>query len=217
MVCDFCDCCYDYKGKVKVWKGKIDVFRSLGVLVFEVDYVKKMIVLFDLLQLVYKVIFNFFYGYVMRKGFCWYLMEMVGVICLMGVIIIQFVRFLVECFGCLLEFDMDGIWCMLLVMFLENFIFKFKNGKKMIILYFCVMLNYLVYDKFINYQYQIFVDLKMFKYEIYSDNFIFFEVDGLYKVMVFLILKEEDKNLKKCYVVFNDDGSFVELKGFEVK
>lgn len=61
------------------------------------------------------------------------------------------------------------------------------------------------------------MDKNNLKYEIYSDNFIFFEVDGFYKCMVLFILKEEDKNLKKCYVVFNDDGSFVEFKGFEVK
>jgi hypothetical protein len=30
-------------------------------------------------------------------------------------------------------------------------------------------------------------------------------------------VKEEDKNLKKRYAVFNHDGSLAELKGFEVK
>ncbi|CRK18466.1 hypothetical protein BN1723_018707, partial [Verticillium longisporum] len=35
--------------------------------------------------------------------------------------------------------------------------------------------------------------------------------------MVLPTSKEEDKNLKKRYAVFNDDGSLAELKGFEVK
>ena len=35
--------------------------------------------------------------------------------------------------------------------------------------------------------------------------------------MILPTSKEEDKNLKKRYAVFNDDGSLAELKGFEVK
>ena len=79
------------------------------------------------------------------------------------------------------------------------------------------MLNHLVHDKFTNHQYQTLVDQKTFKYETHSDNSIFFEVDGPYKAMVLPTSKEEDKNLKKRYAVFNDDGSLAELKGFEVK
>ncbi|KAK5995581.1 DNA polymerase epsilon catalytic subunit A [Cladobotryum mycophilum] len=214
---DFRDRRYDYKGKAKVWKGKTDQLKSAGAASNEIDDAKKMIILFDSLQLAHKVILNSFYGYVMRKGSRWYSMEMAGVTCLTGATIIQLARQLVERLGRPLELDTDGIWCMLPATFPENFSFKMKGGKKMNISYPCVMLNHLVHDKFTNHQYQTLVDAKNFKYETHSDNSIFFEVDGPYKAMILPTSKEEDKNLKKRYAVFNDDGSLAELKGFEVK
>ncbi|KAK5661819.1 hypothetical protein OQA88_9921 [Cercophora sp. LCS_1] len=214
---DFRDRRYDYKGKAKVWKGKTDALKSSGASASEVEKAKKMIVLFDSLQLAHKVILNSFYGYVMRKGSRWYSMEMAGVTCLTGATIIQLARQLVERLGRPLELDTDGIWCMLPATFPENFAFKLKNGKKVAISYPCVMLNHLVHAKFTNHQYQTLVDPKTFKYETHSDNSIFFEVDGPYKAMILPTSKEEDKNLKKRYAVFNDDGSLAELKGFEVK
>jgi DNA polymerase epsilon subunit 1 len=214
---DFRDRRYDYKGKAKVWKGKTEALKSSGASASEIDAAKKMIILFDSLQLAHKVILNSFYGYVMRKGSRWYSMEMAGVTCLTGATIIQLAKELVERLGRPLELDTDGIWCMLPATFPENFTFKLKNGKKMVISYPCVMLNHLVHAKFTNHQYQNLVDPKTFKYETMSDNSIFFEVDGPYKAMVLPTSKEEDKNLKKRYAVFNDDGSLAELKGFEVK
>lgn len=214
---DFRDRRYDYKGKAKVWKGKTDALKSAGATSAEIDAAKKMIILFDSLQLAHKVILNSFYGYVMRKGSRWYSMEMAGVTCLTGATIIQLARGLVERLGRPLELDTDGIWCMLPATFPENFAFKMKGGKKLAISYPCVMLNHLVHEKFTNHQYQTLVDPKTFKYETHSDNSIFFEVDGPYKAMVLPTSKEEDKNLKKRYAVFNDDGSLAELKGFELK
>ncbi|KAH7322816.1 DNA polymerase epsilon [Stachybotrys elegans] len=214
---DFRDRRYDYKGKAKVWKGKTESLKSSGAPASDVDAAKKMIVLYDSLQLAHKVILNSFYGYVMRKGSRWYSMEMAGVTCLTGATIIQLARSLVERLGRPLELDTDGIWCMLPATFPENFSFKMKGGKKLNISYPCVMLNHLVHDKFTNHQYQTLVDPKTFKYETHSDNSIFFEVDGPYKAMILPTSKEEDKNLKKRYAVFNDDGSLAELKGFEVK
>ncbi|KAH8888486.1 DUF1744-domain-containing protein [Thozetella sp. PMI_491] len=214
---DFRDRRYDYKGKAKVWKGKTEALKSSGAAAGEIDAAKKMIILFDSLQLAHKVILNSFYGYVMRKGSRWYSMEMAGVTCLTGATIIQLAKDLVERLGRPLELDTDGIWCMLPATFPENFSFKLKNGKKMTISYPCVMLNHLVHAKFTNHQYQTLVDPQNFKYETHSDNSIFFEVDGPYKAMVLPTSKEEDKNLKKRYAVFNDDGSLAELKGFEVK
>ncbi|EPE05144.1 dna polymerase epsilon [Ophiostoma piceae UAMH 11346] len=214
---DFRDRRYDYKGKAKVWKGKTDSLKTSGASAGEIDQAKKMIVLFDSLQLAHKVILNSFYGYVMRKGSRWYSMEMAGVTCLTGATIIQLARELVERLGRPLELDTDGIWCMLPATFPENFAFKLKNGKKLAISYPCVMLNHLVHARFTNDQYQTLTDPKTFKYETHSDNSIFFEVDGPYKAMVLPTSKEEDKNLKKRYAVFNDDGSLAELKGFEVK
>ncbi|KAF1988280.1 DUF1744-domain-containing protein [Aulographum hederae CBS 113979] len=214
---DFRDRRYDFKGKQKVWKGKTEALKAAGAPAAEVDDAKKMIVLFDSLQLAHKVILNSFYGYVMRKGSRWYSMEMAGVTCLTGAHIIQMARQLVERIGRPLELDTDGIWCMLPGTFPENFAFKLKNGKKLAISYPCVMLNHLVHDKFTNHQYQTLKDPQTFRYETHSDNTIFFEVDGPYRAMILPTSKEEDKNLKKRYAVFNHDGSLAELKGFEVK
>ncbi|KAL1959793.1 hypothetical protein VTO42DRAFT_938 [Malbranchea cinnamomea] len=208
---------YDFKGQQKVWKSKVDALKASGAPQSEIDEAKKMVVLFDSLQLAHKVILNSFYGYVMRKGSRWYSMEMAGVTCLTGARIIQMARELVERIGRPLELDTDGIWCMLPVTFPENFVFTLKNGKKMPISYPCVMLNHLVHGRFTNHQYQTLVDPVNFRYETHSDNSIFFEVDGPYKAMIIPTSKEEDKNLKKRYAVFNHDGSLAELKGFEVK
>ncbi|EXJ93729.1 DNA polymerase epsilon catalytic subunit A [Capronia coronata CBS 617.96] len=214
---DFRDRRYDFKGQQKVWKGKTEALKSANATAQEIEEAKKMIVLYDSLQLAHKVILNSFYGYVMRKGSRWYSMEMAGVTCLTGAHIIQMARELVERIGRPLELDTDGIWCMLPATFPENVVFSLKNGKKMAISYPCVMLNHLVHGRFTNHQYQTLVDPVTFKYETTSDNSIFFEVDGPYKAMILPTSKEEDKNLKKRYAVFNHDGSLAELKGFEVK
>ena len=149
---------YDYKGKQKVWKGKTEALKASGAPASEIENGKKMIVLFDSLQLAHKVILNSFYGYVMRKGSRWYSMEMAGVTCLTGAHIIQMARQLVERIGRPLELDTDGIWCMLPATFPENYGFTMKNGKKLAISYPCVMLNHLVHDKFTNHQYQTLID-----------------------------------------------------------
>lgn len=214
---NFRDRRYDFKGKQKVWKNKTEALKSSGATLTEVEEAKKMIVLFDSLQLAHKVILNSFYGYVMRKGSRWYSMEMAGVTCLTGAHIIQMARELVERIGRPLELDTDGIWCMLPATFPENVAFTLKSGKKLPISYPCVMLNHLVHGKFTNHQYQDLVDPQTFRYETHSDNSIFFEVDGPYKAMILPTSKEEDKNLKKRYAVFNHDGTLAELKGFEVK
>ncbi|KEF59736.1 DNA polymerase epsilon catalytic subunit A [Exophiala aquamarina CBS 119918] len=214
---DFRDRRYDFKGQQKVWKGKTEALKSSRASASEIDEAKKMIILYDSLQLAHKVILNSFYGYVMRKGSRWYSMEMAGVTCLTGAHIIQMARELVERIGRPLELDTDGIWCMLPATFPENVVFTLKNGKKMAISYPCVMLNHLVHARFTNHQYQTLVDPGTFKYETHSDNSIFFEVDGPYKAMILPTSKEEDKNLKKRYAVFNHDGTLAELKGFEVK
>ncbi|EER23247.1 DNA polymerase epsilon, catalytic subunit A, putative [Coccidioides posadasii C735 delta SOWgp] len=214
---NFRDRRYDFKGQQKVWKGKVDILKGSGATAPEIEEAKKMVVLFDSLQLAHKVILNSFYGYVMRKGSRWYSMEMAGVTCLTGAHIIQMARELVERIGRPLELDTDGIWCMLPATFPENFAFTLKNGKKIAISYPCVMLNHLVHGRFTNHQYQTLVDPTTFRYETHSDNSIFFEVDGPYKAMILPTSKEEDKNLKKRYAVFNHDGSLAELKGFEVK
>lgn len=214
---NFRDRRYDFKGQQKVWKNKTESLKSSGAPAVEIEEAKKMVVLFDSLQLAHKVILNSFYGYVMRKGSRWYSMEMAGVTCLTGAHIIQLARQLVERIGRPLELDTDGIWCTLPATFPENFAFTLKAGKKLPISYPCVMLNHLVHAKFTNHQYQELKDPATFRYETHSENTIFFEVDGPYKAMILPTSKEEDKNLKKRYAVFNEDGTLAELKGFEVK
>lgn len=214
---NFRDRRYDFKGRQKVWKNKVESLKGSGATATEIEEAKKMIVLFDSLQLAHKVILNSFYGYVMRKGSRWYSMEMAGVTCLTGAHIIQMARQLVERIGRPLELDTDGIWCILPATFPENFAFALKGGKKLPVSYPCVMLNHLVHDKFTNDQYQELVGPATFKYATHSENTIFFEVDGPYRAMILPTSKEEDKNLKKRYAVFNDDGTLAELKGFEVK
>lgn len=212
---DFRDRRYDFKNLQKVWKKKVSEVPAHDAAAK--DDAKKMVVLYDSLQLAHKVILNSFYGYVMRKGSRWYSMEMAGVTCLTGATIIQMARALVERLGRPLELDTDGIWCILPKAFPEDFTFNLKGGKKIFVSYPCVMLNHLVHARFTNHQYQILTNDKTFKYKTISDNSIFFEVDGPYKAMILPTSKEEDKNLKKRYAVFNDDGSLAELKGFELK
>jgi len=216
-VSGFRDRRYDFKGKQKVWKGKTEALKAAGAPAHEVEHAKKMIVLFDSMQLAHKVILNSFYGYVMRKGSRWYSLEMAGVTCLTGARIIQLARSLVERIGRPLELDTDGIWAILPATFPENFSFKMSSGKRMTISYPCTMLNHLVHAQYTNDQYETLVDPVNFRYEKHSDNSIFFEVDGPYRAMILPTSKEEDKNLKKRYAVFNHDGSLAELKGFEVK
>ena len=206
---------YEFKGLAKTWKGnlsKIDPHDKHAK-----DEAKKMVVLYDSLQLAHKVILNSFYGYVMRKGSRWYSMEMAGITCLTGATIIQMARSVVERVGRPLELDTDGIWCILPKSFPETYFFNLNNGKKLYLSYPCSMLNYKVHQKFTNHQYQELVDPVKHKYRTYSDNSIFFEVDGPYKAMILPTSKEEGKGIKKRYAVFNNDGSLAELKGFELK
>jgi DNA polymerase epsilon subunit 1 len=207
---------YEYKGLHKTWKKNLDNVVGSGGSIAEVDEAKKMIVLYDSLQLAHKCILNSFYGYVMRKGARWHSMEMAGITCLTGATIIQMARQLVERIGRPLELDTDGIWCMLPGVFPENFKFKLKNGKAIGVSYPCTMLNHLVHAQFTNDQYHD-LDPETGEYKVHSENSIFFELDGPYKAMILPSSKEEDKLLKKRYAVFNDDGSLAELKGFEVK
>ena len=210
---DFRDRRYEYKGLLKTWKNTMDEAAQSNDLPL-VDEAKRMIVIFDSLQLAHKCILNSFYGYVMRKGARWYSMEMAGIVCLTGAKIIQLARSRVEKLGRPLELDTDGIWCMLPRSFPENFSFKLKNGKNFFISYPCVMLNHLVHAEFTNHQYQ---DLVDGKYKSREENSIFFEVDGPYRAMILPASTEEDRLLKKRYAVFNHDKTLAELKGFEVK
>lgn len=208
---------YEYKGLHKTWKKNLDTASGSGGSLAEVTEAKQMVVIYDSLQLAHKCILNSFYGYVMRKGARWYSMEMAGITCLTGATIIQMAREIVEQIGRPLELDTDGIWCMLPGHFPEDFNFKLKNGKKFGISYPCTMLNHLVHAKFTNDQYHELVDKERGRYEVRSENSIFFELDGPYKAMILPSSKEEDKLLKKRYAVFNHDNSLAELKGFEIK
>lgn len=206
---------YEFKGLAKTWKGKLAAIPSSDK--HAKDEAKKMIVLYDSLQLAHKVILNSFYGYVMRKGSRWYSMEMAGITCLTGATIIQMARALVERIGRPLELDTDGIWCIVPKSFPENYSFQMNNGKRLFLSYPCSMLNYKVHQKFTNTQYQELSDPVRHKYKTHDENSIFFEVDGPYRAMILPTSKEEGKGIKKRYAVFNEDGSLAELKGFELK
>ena len=172
---------------------------------------------YDSQQLAHKIILNSFYGYVMRRGARWYSMEMAAMVTHIGSSIISTARQLVEKIGLPLELDTDGIWCMLPNGFPEDFSIKDTRGKTFKWSYPCFMLNELVYEKYNNDQYQRLVDPKNFEYEIRNEMSIFFEVDGPYKCMMIPAAREEDKQLKKRYVVYHQNGKIAELKGFEIK
>ncbi|KAJ2246871.1 DNA polymerase epsilon catalytic subunit, partial [Coemansia sp. RSA 454] len=213
---NFRDRRYVYKGLLKKEKRGLDNATAAGDSTL-VAAGKKLVVLYDSLQLAHKCILNSFYGYVMRKGARWHSLEMAGIVCLTGSRIIQMARKRVEQLGRPLELDTDGIWCALPRTFPENYSFKLRKGGSFAVSYPCTMLNHLVFDSFTNHQYQDLVDRDTLSYETHSENSIFFEVDGPYRAMILPSSKEEDKLLKKRYAVFNDDGSLAELKGFEVK
>jgi len=213
---NFRDRRYEYKGLLKKAKRTLSAAVKSGNNA-EIEKAKKMVVLYDSLQLAHKCILNSFYGYVMRKGSRWYSMEMAGVVCYTGSHIIQMARQLVERIGRPLELDTDGIWCILPKSFPENYIFKFKNDKVHYLSYPCVMLNHLVHDNYTNHQYQTLINEDTYEYQTKSENSIFFEVDGPYYAMILPSSTQEDKLLKKRYAVFNPNGSLAELKGFEVK
>jgi DNA polymerase epsilon subunit 1 len=213
---NFRDRRYEYKGLLKKAKRTLSAAVKSGNNT-EIEKAKKMVVLYDSLQLAHKCILNSFYGYVMRKGSRWYSMEMAGVVCYTGSHIIQMARQLVERIGRPLELDTDGIWCILPKSFPENYIFKFKNDKVHYLSYPCVMLNHLVHDNYTNHQYQTLINENTYEYKVSSENSIFFEVDGPYYAMILPSSTQEDKLLKKRYAVFNPNGSLAELKGFEVK
>lgn len=207
---------YDYKGLHKKAKKMVDDAQAANDAV-KLEECKKLVVLYDSLQLAHKCILNSFYGYVMRKGARWYSMEMAGIVCATGSSIIQLARQLVERVGRPLELDTDGIWCMLPWDFPQGYAFKLANGKSHAFDYPCVMLNHLVHDKFTNDQYHTLTDPTKQTYAQSSENSIFFEIDGPYRAMIIPSSTEEGKLLKKRYAVFNENGSLAELKGFEVK
>ncbi|KAJ2357938.1 DNA polymerase epsilon catalytic subunit [Coemansia sp. RSA 2618] len=213
---NFRDRRYVYKGLLKKEKRGLDAASAAGDSAL-IAAGKKLVVLYDSLQLAHKCILNSFYGYVMRKGARWHSLEMAGVVCLTGSRIIQMARKRVEQLGRPLELDTDGIWCALPRTFPENYSFKLRSGGSFAVSYPCTMLNHLVFDSFTNHQYQDLVDRDSHSYATHSENSIFFEVDGPYRAMILPSSKEADKLLKKRYAVFNDDGSLAELKGFEVK
>ena len=208
---------YEFKSLHKVWKKQLAAAQEKKD-PLEIKRCSAMVILYDSLQLAHKCILNSFYGYVMRKGARWYSMEMAGIVCYTGSTIITRARELIECIGRPLELDTDGIWCILPATFPENFVIKTTDAKKkLVISYPCAMLNLLIKDYYTNDQYHELIDKKLLKYEIKSENSVFFEVDGPYHAMVLPAAKEEGKRLKKRYAVFNFDGTLAELKGFEVK
>ena len=212
---DFRDRRYEFKNSVKVWKGKLEEGKAEKNFA-KIEESKNMMNLYESLQLAHKIILNSFYGYVMRRGARWHSMEMAAMVTHIGSSIITDSRELVERLGKPLELDTDGIWCLLPMGFPENFKLKLKSNKVINFSFPCTMLNYLVYEKYCNKQYQM-LDPRGGSYMTKTEMSIFFEVDGPYRCMVIPAAKEEGKMLKKRYAVFGMNGKLHELKGFELK
>uniref|UniRef100_A0A8C2PPH2 DNA polymerase epsilon catalytic subunit n=1 Tax=Cyprinus carpio TaxID=7962 RepID=A0A8C2PPH2_CYPCA len=187
---------YEFKGLHKVWKKKLSTAQD-NEDAAEVKRCKNMEILYESLQLAHKCILNFFCGYVMRKGACWYSMEMAGIVCFTGAKIITQARELIEQIGRPLELDTDGIWCVLPNTFPENFVIKSTNEKKpkVTISYPGAMLNIMVKVIFL-------APLLTMKLTLDLD---------MPRCLPTL------ECILRRYAVFNEDGSLAELKGFEVK
>lgn len=211
---DFRDRRYDYKTRAKLMGIEEKEHAKKGN--FEkANECANLAVLFDSLQLAHKIILNSFYGYVMKKGARWYSMKMAAMVTNTGKWIIQEARGLFEKVGKPLELDTDGIWTMLPQGFPEKLELLTTGGKRLRFNYICSLINHLIYDKFKNTQYQ---ELKEDgSYAIREEMQIFFEIDGPYRAMIIPASKEENKKLKKRYVVFNFEGKITEIKGFEIK
>eukprot|EP00835_Amoeboradix_gromovi_P002472 NODE_141_length_17903_cov_0.288643.p1 type:complete len:1889 gc:universal NODE_141_length_17903_cov_0.288643:9604-3938(-) len=213
---EFRDRRYDYKTSLKQWKSKLKLLNANGGDHRAIDEANKMVIIMDSLQLAHKCILNSFYGYVMRKGSRWFSMQMGGIVCYTGSLIIQGAHEIVDDIGFSLELDTDGIWCCLPRSFPDTIEVTLLNGKVIKIPYAAAILNYSVYKNFTNDQYQI-LNAETNEYSINKENSIFFEVDGPYKCMILPASTDKDRLLKKRYVVFNNKNEITELKGFEIK
>lgn len=171
---------------------------------------RKNLIVYESLQVAYKCVLNSFYGYVMRGGSRWFSLEMAATVCNTGGEIIKLAKEMIEKIGIPLELDTDGIWAIIPADFPDSIVL---NGKRISVLNHT--LNYFVCKKFTNYQYQI--KSEDAKFETVAQNSIFFEMDGPYKTMIIPASTEENKLLKKRYVVFDWKNKIVELKGFELK
>lgn len=194
---------------------------------------KKRIVVYNSLQVAYKCVLNSFYGYVMRTGSRWFSLQMAASVCHIGGQVIKLARDLVERIGFALELDTDGIWCIVP----SGFPSTVQVGNHRIH-FLSNILNYFVCKKFTNDQYQTKVNKNSIvddidnkndnknsndnnnsndEYITTSQNSIAFELDGPYKTMVIPSSTEENRLLKKRYVVFDENEKITELKGFELK
>ena len=126
---DFRDRRYEFKRLVKTWLGKMEEFESQGDTVQAQD-AKVRSIMYESLQLAYKIILNSFYGYVMRKGARWYSMEMAAMVTDIGSRIISDAKDLIDRIGKPLELDTDGIWCLLPKGFPESSSFITKDRKE---------------------------------------------------------------------------------------
>ncbi|KAL6122897.1 DNA polymerase [Nucleospora cyclopteri] len=199
----FRDTRYKYKSKYK--KALVE---------FEKNPTKKnkeSMFIFNSLQIAYKTVLNSFYGYVMRKGSRWWSIDMAAITCRIGGEIIKLAKRLIDGIGIPLELDTDGIWAI----FPKSFPTEISiSGKKVNVIN--VILNFLVCRNFTNDQYQD-KNPKTGNYEVRTENSIYFETDGPYKTMIIPSSIEENRMLKKRYVVFDFENQIAELKGFELK
>ncbi|WEL39693.1 DNA polymerase type-B epsilon [Encephalitozoon hellem] len=176
----------------------------------EKKHAMKSVIVYSSLQVAHKCVLNSFYGYVMRKSSRWYSMEMAAIVCNVGGNIIKKAREVVEKIGISLEMDTDGIWCIVPSSLVSSYVLP--SGRKFSFL--SSILNHFVCKKFTNYQYQ---ERVGGEYITRAENSIFFEIDGPYNAMLLPASTEENKLLKKRYVIIDGNNRIAELKGFEVK
>ncbi|CAF2820016.1 unnamed protein product, partial [Rotaria sp. Silwood2] len=101
------------------------------------------------------------------KSARWHRIEMEGIVCITGSTIIKRNRELVKQIERPLEFDTDGIWCVLPATFSENYelITRDPLRPKVVISYSCNLLNLIIKDHYTNDQYNELID-KKHQYEI---------------------------------------------------
>ncbi|CBZ50569.1 DNA polymerase, related [Neospora caninum Liverpool] len=207
---------YIFKRRLKAAERLREKLEREGGTFQEKKDADDVILLNDSLQLAHKCILNSFYGYVKRDAARWYSMQMGAVVTKAGADIIQGAKNMIDGLGVTMELDTDGIWCMLPQKFPQKYVFHDKSGKEFRFEFPTTILNQDVHRRYTNDQYLDFdEETQTFKRQVRNE--VYFELDGPWRAMFLPASEKSDDLLKKRYVIFAQDGSISELKGFEVK
>ncbi|KAL7672483.1 hypothetical protein ACOME3_007367 [Neoechinorhynchus agilis] len=207
---------YEFKSLHKKWKSELEHSKDSD----HARYCSNMVVLYDSLQMAHKCILNSFYGYVMRKGARWHSLEMAGIVCYTGSLIITKARILVDQIGMPLELDTDGIWCMLPSSFPSNFVVKTINDMgesgSFKVSYPCAILNLLVKGVKRRGRNKSIQNLDFFKPSYNSSHYVpikdYFTNDQYHE----LVLDDDTDGLERRriqYVIKSENSIFFEVDG----